>query len=223
MKGEGDAKWGRIDGTPSPPWVRIQSLSPGPQQTLGLCSSLRGSGCSSPRPEPDWQVCLCEPRRPRLPRAQCWTLATGHWPPGSWCRPARVSHIAPRHSSDFLLPGPSTREQLQVDKQPRSRQAPRRVGGVHREIECIGHHRPHLKRTLARGTVGACTWERVPAPGSEPLTNQHAQHVQQHEDPPPLHVTPAQGRPRPPLAPTVPAAPGSHGRGDGPTQGKGWA
>lgn len=129
MKGEGTSKWGRIDGSPSPPWVRIQSLSPGPQQTLGLCSSLGGSGCSSPQPEPDWQVCPCEPSRPRLPRAQCWTLATGHWPAGSWCRPARVSHIAPRHSSDFLLPGPSSREQLQVDKQPRSRQAPRRVGG----------------------------------------------------------------------------------------------
>lgn len=40
-----------------------------------------------------------------------------------------MSHIAPQHSSDFLLPGPSTREQLQVDRQPRSRQAPRKAGG----------------------------------------------------------------------------------------------
>lgn len=128
----GECRWGRRDGTPSPspPWVRIQPLSPGPQQTLGLCSSLGGSGCSSPRPEPDWQVSLCEPSRPRLPRAQCWTLATGHWPAGSWCRPACVSHIAPPHSSDFLPPGPSTREQLQVDRQPRSCRAPRRAGRV---------------------------------------------------------------------------------------------
>lgn len=116
--------------SPSPPWVRIQPLSPGPQRTLGLCSSLGGSGRSSQRPEPEWQVCLCEPSCPRLPRAQCWTLAMGHWPAGSWFCPARVSHIAPRHSSDFLLPGPSTQEQLQVDRQPRSRQEPRRAGGV---------------------------------------------------------------------------------------------
>lgn len=109
---------------------RIQPLSPGSQQTLGLCSRLGGSGCSSPWPEPDWQVCLCEPSRPRLPGAPCWTLATGHWPAGSWCRPARVSHTAPRHPSDFLLPGPTTREQPQADRQPRARQAPRRAGGA---------------------------------------------------------------------------------------------
>lgn len=95
--------------------------------------------------------------------------------------------------------------------------------GAHREVWSIGHHRPHLKITLARGTEGVCTWERVPAPGAEALTDQHAQHVQQHEDPPPLHVALAQGRPRPPLAQAVPAAPGSHGGGDCPTQGKGRA
>lgn len=102
----------------------------GPNKHLAFVRAWGGSGCSSPRPEPDWQVCLCEPSRPRLPRAQCWTLATGHWPAGSWCRPARVSHFAPQHSNDFLLPGPSTREQLQVSWQPRSLQAPRRAGGV---------------------------------------------------------------------------------------------
>lgn len=83
--------------------------------------------------------------------------------------------------------------------------------GAHREEGSIGHHRPHLRCTLARGTRGVCAWERVPAPGAEALTDQQAQHVQQHEDPPPLHVAPAQGRPRPPLVPAVPAAPGSHG------------
>lgn len=222
VEGEGDAEWWRIHSILSPPWVRIQPLSPGPQQTLGLCSSLGGSGCSSPRPEPDWQVCLCEPSRPRLPRAQCWTLATGHWPAGSWCRPARVSHIAPRHSNDFLLLGPSTREQqLQVGWQSRFRQAPRRAGGVltGKRGASVGHHRPHLKCTLTgQRDQGSMRLGKSPRTRGEALTDQQAQHVQQHEDPPPLHVAPAQGRPRPPLAPAVPAAPGSHGRGDCPTR-----
>lgn len=60
-------------------------------------------------------------------------------------------------------------------------------------------------------------WEGSPHPVPAALTDQHAQHVEQHEDPPPLHAAPAPGRARDPRLPSrrVPSRPGrgSHGRG----------
>lgn len=117
-------------------------------------------------------------------------------------------------SAALLLPGPPTQEHPQVDRQPRST---RRPGGLAGSAQGSGAHtspssasRTQTSQTSQRNR----RWERAPGresphPGPEALTDQQAQHVQQHEDPPPLHVAPAQGRPRPPLVPAVPARPDS--------------
>lgn len=85
--------------------------------------------------------------------------------------------------------------------------------------------RPHKPTCGDPGRVppgaGSSPNTRVPAA----LTDQHAQHVEQHEDPPPLHAAPAPGRARDPRRQSqrVPSRPGqaagSHGRGARPCQG----
>lgn len=108
------------------------------------------------------------------------------------------------------LLGPTPREWPQVERQPRSCQAPRRAG----RARTGKWGAPVTTVSIPNAHWQEGPWERAlgrefPYPGPEILTDQHAQHVQQHEDPPPLHVAPAQGRPRLPLVPVVPERPSS--------------
>lgn len=198
----------------------------GPNKHLAFVRAWGGSGCSSPRLEPDWQVCLCEPSRPRLPGAPCWTLATGHWPAGSWCRPARVSHIAPRHRSDFLLPGPPP------GNSPRQTGSPdpaRRPGGLAGRTQGSGERRSPRsasptrtsrsdRRSLHLGEPRTRVPRLLPT-NTHSTSSSTKTHLRSMSRPPRDARDPRLSQ----LSRRVPTAPGSHGRGDCPSQGKGWA